>query len=115
MDQVKIITTCWNLTGVEKTLFEKSFTDSMYGKHFEGDMILGSNNQTIKVNVSSNGLVNPIYRWPNKRRVPYQLSSSHTLQQQRYIEYCLRVLNRVSCVKFVRRTTEYDYIQLTVR
>lgn len=86
----------------------------MYGKYFEGDMILATANQTTKANVSLNGLVNPIYRWPNTRRVPYELNAGHTFQQQRYIEYCLRVLSRMSCVKFVRRTIESDYIRLTV-
>lgn len=95
-------------------VFTNSFADSMYGKYFEGDMILGAANQTSKANVSSNGLVNQIYRWPNKRRVPYALSAGHTYQQQRYIEYYLRALSRMSCVKFVRRSTESDYIQLTV-
>lgn len=78
-------------------------------------MILDSANRTnIKANVSLNGLTNPFYRWPNKRRVPYELNTAHTLQQRRFIEFCLRVLSRMSCVKFVRRTNENNYIQLTV-
>lgn len=78
-------------------------------------MILDTANRSkIRANVSLNGLINPFYRWPNKRRVPYELSAAHTLQQRRFIEFCLRVLSRMSCVRFVRRTTENDYIQLTV-
>lgn len=60
-----------------------------------------------------NGLIDQKYRWPNKT-VPYQLSSAHTKEQQDYIEEALRQLEAVSCVKFVRRTNETNYVIMDV-
>lgn len=60
-----------------------------------------------------NGIIDDYYHWPNKT-VPYQLSDEHTKEQNDYIELALRTIESVSCVKFVRRTNEYDYVEVTV-
>lgn len=60
-----------------------------------------------------NGLIEIKYRWPNKT-IPYQLSNNHTQQQRDHIELALRTLESISCVKFVRRTNEKDFVELTV-
>lgn len=52
--------------------------------------------------------------WPNNI-VPYQHSQEHTKQQQNFIEQALETIESVSCVKFVRRTFETNYIQIKVR
>lgn len=53
------------------------------------------------------------YRWPNQI-VPYQLSMDHTEKQRDYIEQALKTIEFVSCVKFVRRKNERDFIKITV-
>lgn len=53
------------------------------------------------------------YRWPNKT-VPYQLSMNHTSEQRNHIELALKTIESVACVKFIRRSNETDYIEITV-
>lgn len=60
-----------------------------------------------------NGIIASKYRWPNKT-VPYQMSSNHTEAQQNYIKLGLRTIEAVSCVKFVRRTNEANFVNMTV-
>lgn len=59
------------------------------------------------------GVIDTRYRWPNKT-VPYLLSSDHTEEQRNYIETALKVIETVSCVRFVRRTNETAYVRLAV-
>lgn len=59
------------------------------------------------------GLTEKKYRWPNNI-VPYELSPAHTINQQEFIESALRQIESISCIKFVRRTNENDYIEITV-
>lgn len=60
-----------------------------------------------------NGLISSKYRWPNKT-VPYELSAEHTKEQRDYIELAAKTIESVSCVKFVRRTNEMDYLEFLV-
>lgn len=60
-----------------------------------------------------NGVIPEKYRWPNKT-IPYQLSANHSKEQQDFIEKGLRTLESVSCLKFVRRTNEKKFVNLTV-
>lgn len=57
-------------------------------------------------------LITTKYRWPNKT-VPYQFSMDHTSEQRNHIEMALKIIESVSCVKFIRRTNETDYIEIT--
>lgn len=59
------------------------------------------------------GLIDTSYRWPNNT-VPYELSDIFSQEQKDYIELGLRELERVSCVTFVRRTTEETYVSVEV-
>lgn len=60
-----------------------------------------------------NGLIAEKYRWKNKT-IPYALSNSFTAEQKVYIEKGLRNLEAVSCLKFVPRKSENDYIEVLV-
>lgn len=86
-----------------------------YGDHFQGDMVLTEEQRDeISSGISSyNGLIATKYRWPNKT-VPYILSPNHSKQQQDYIVLSLKIIESVSCVKFVERTNENDYVQIAV-
>lgn len=84
---------------------------------FEGDIVLNENqyDYIFGNGLARNGLVNITYRWPNNT-VPYLLDYlNHTQAQRDHIEKGLNVLQSVTCLKFVRRTTEVDYIQVQVR
>ena len=76
-------------------------------------MILNEEQVEALSSSGRNGLINTKYRWPNKT-VPYQLSDDHTKEQRDYIEKGLRTLESVSCLKFVRRTNETKFVNLTV-
>lgn len=60
-----------------------------------------------------NGLIATKYRWPNKTLI-YQMSEALSKEQRDYIELALKTMESVSCVKFVRRTNEEDYVEITV-
>lgn len=60
-----------------------------------------------------NGLIATKYRWPNKTLI-YQMSEDHTKEQRDYIEKALKTLESVSCVKFVKRTNEKNFVEITV-
>ena len=84
-----------------------------YGEYFEGDMQLNEEQMEALFSPARNGLVSTKYRWPNKT-VPYKMSMDYTKEQSDYIELALKTIESVSCVKFVRRTNEEDYVRVFV-
>lgn len=85
---------------------------------FEGDIILnpeqaahifGDDNDELR-----NGLIAEKYRWKNNT-IPYTLSNSFTVEQKAYIVKGLKNLEAISCLKFVPRQNEIDYIDVLVR
>lgn len=84
-----------------------------YGDQYEGDMVLNQEQMEIISTPERNGLILVKYRWPNKT-VAYQLNANHTQQQRDFIEISLKTLESVSCLKFVRRTNEEEFVNLTV-
>lgn len=85
----------------------------MYGDYFEGDMVLNEEQIEDLLSPARNGLIKKRYRWTNKT-VPYLLSDEHTKEQNDYIELALKAIESVSCIKFVRRTNEEEYIEMNV-
>ena len=75
---------------------------------YEGDIVLPP------PSVTRNGLRSTVYRWPRKR-VPYIISTSFSSNQAQSIETALRTIESVSCVRFVKRSNEPDYVRVTVR
>lgn len=63
--------------------------------------------------INRNGQIDKNYRWPNKT-LTYEFAERHTEEHNKYIEMALKTLESVSCLKFVRRTNEKDYVQMTV-
>lgn len=53
------------------------------------------------------------YHWPNKT-IPVEINQSHTSDQIEYIADALTQLESVSCLQFVERTNETDYVRITV-
>lgn len=62
---------------------------------------------------AKNGLVLTKYRWPNKT-LPYVLPKNLTTPQKIQTELALKTLESVSCVKFVERTNQADYVEVVV-
>jgi len=82
---------------------------------FEGDIILDPDQYDMIFGngATRNGLINRQYRWPDNT-VPYVLDQvNHTKVQADHIEKAFRHIESISCLKFVRRTDENDYVQLT--
>lgn len=84
-----------------------------YGDYIEGDMILTEAQKDALFSPARNGFISIFYHWPHKR-VYYQLSHEHTKEQRDYIELALKKMESVSCLKFLRRTNQKDYIEITV-
>lgn len=93
----------------------KYLTVGEYGDYFQGDMMLREEQFNIISAKTSlrNGLLAATYRWPNKT-VPYKLNTQHTDQQNSLFEFALKGIESESCVNFVRRTNETDYVEITV-
>lgn len=84
-----------------------------YGNYVEGDMILTEEQMDMLYSPARNGLISKSRHWPNNT-VYYQLSKKHSQAQQDYIELALRKMELVSCLKFIRRTNQKEYIAITV-
>ncbi|EAT36357.1 AAEL011543-PA [Aedes aegypti] len=82
------------------------------GGHFEGDIVLDSTQEEI-IATGRTALIGPSYRWPNYV-VFYAIEAGHfTTSQQTAIQTALEEIMAVSCVKFVPRTTQTDYVRVT--
>lgn len=62
---------------------------------------------------SRNGLVWKQYMWPNGI-VPYLLSQNLKNNETRLIKYALQQIESETCINFVQREKEKDYIHVTV-
>lgn len=80
---------------------------------FEGDMVLTTDQELMLNGMDRTGLIDTSYRWPNNT-VYYILSDIFSQEQKDYIELGMRELERVSCVHFVPRTTEENYVSVEV-
>lgn len=81
---------------------------------FEGDLLLSERQRNVIRGVNNrNGLTNLAMRWTNKV-IPVLRTSNHTKEQNDLIDKALRTLESVSCVKFVWRTNEKDFISMHV-
>ena len=61
-----------------------------------------------------NGLNDEKYSWPNNT-VVYEISEDFETEQRDYIRKSLDEIEAASCLKFVPRTKEENYILVTVR
>lgn len=81
---------------------------------FEGDMILNYEQAKMISLKQRTGLINEKYRWQNKT-IPYTLTDKFSTEQKEYIRSGLDRLEEVSCLKFVPKTSEIDFVNVTVR
>lgn len=110
-----LILICWKDSTKIFLVYIDISTDPEEGEFFEGDMILNEEQlHFIQMGSSDrNGLILSKYRWPN-RVVPYHLSSSLTKMQKKYIVHALKTIELVSCIRFVKRTKQPSFVNVTV-
>lgn len=79
---------------------------------FEGDIILSLGQQmAMKARAA---LIDSSYRWPNNV-IPYTITPRvFSTVQVLYIRLALQQIERKTCIRFVERTTEEDYVYITV-
>lgn len=77
-------------------------------------MILSEKQERLLKGMERTGLVDANMRWPDKV-VPYVLSDVFNDDQKAHIEAGLRELARVSCLTFIPRTEEVNYVRVNVR
>jgi len=87
---------------------------------FEGDIILANQEEVDHINQSmlaenifpqKNAVIKPDRVWTNGV-IPYVISSSYNSQQRGNIATAMRNYHQQTCVKFVQRTNQRDYIHL---
>lgn len=85
-----------------------------HGEYFEGDMQLSKGE--IRALFSRTGLVDNTKRWPKvltKTTVPYVISPLYIAADQLLIRQAMdQIQLNVTCIKFVPRTTQVDYIEI---
>jgi len=91
------------------------FTADNHGElndKFQGDMILTKKQEDALFGLDRTGLVNENYRWPNNT-VYYEISSDFEQDRVESIELGLRRIEEVTCLRFVKRTDEVNYVYVT--
>ncbi|XP_062557860.1 seminal metalloprotease 1-like [Armigeres subalbatus] len=79
---------------------------------FEGDIVLTEEQETALSSLTRNGLLNEVYRWPDKV-IPYVIAEDHfTPDHVAQILRGLRLLETQTCLVFKPRTDEVDYIHV---
>lgn len=77
-------------------------------------MVLSEKQKRALNGMDRTGLIDVNMRWPNKI-VPYVLSDVFNDEQKAYIEAGLAELARVSCLTFIPRIDEENYVRVNVR
>jgi len=75
-------------------------------------MILTKKQEEELFGLGRTGLVNENYRWPNNT-VYYEISTAFEQDRVESIELGLRRIEEVTCLRFVKRTDEVNYVYVT--
>ncbi|XP_075158663.1 hatching enzyme 1.2-like [Haematobia irritans] len=76
------------------------------GSYLEGDILVPKQGVILK-----NGLTTQSSRWPNGI-VPYEIRGNFNAQDMSIIEHAIAEYHRRTCIRFVRRTSQQDYISI---
>lgn len=105
---------CFIPAKVEASELETEIEDDpILSDEFEGDIELSDDQREIIENDRLRNTVVPSKRWKNKT-IPYKISKRHTAIQKALIRQAMDKIEKASCLKFVKRTSEKDYIKFTV-
>lgn len=80
---------------------------------FEGDIVLTNAQEEAILGKKRNGLIDVTTRWVNNI-VPYEITDQLNESQAASVVEGLERIEAASCIKFVVRTTETDYVEVTV-
>uniref|UniRef100_A0A1L8DQ68 Metalloendopeptidase n=1 Tax=Nyssomyia neivai TaxID=330878 RepID=A0A1L8DQ68_9DIPT len=100
------------------TVYEDGFVGQPIeelGKHFEGDIVLTDRQKQELFDVmvdSRTGLLNPRYRWPDNI-VYYEYAAELDAEQRAWVDLGLKNMTDHTCLTFVPRTTQTDYVYVT--
>lgn len=89
------------------------YPDGELNDKFQGDIILTKQQEDELFGLGRTGMVNENYRWPNNT-VFYEISSAFEQNRVDAIELGLRRIEEVTCIRFVKRTDEVNYVYVTV-
>ncbi|XP_062556316.1 high choriolytic enzyme 1-like [Armigeres subalbatus] len=81
------------------------------GGHFEGDIVLDSNQKEI-LESKRTALVGSSYLWPNYIVYYSIVTADFTTAQITQIKTAMSAIMLVSCIKFVERTTQTAYVSV---
>jgi hypothetical protein len=87
---------------VDEWTVESKVNPEELGSYFEGDIL-------FPMDEGRNGLAKESTRWPNGV-VPYVFHRSMSGSDQNIIERCMSEYHAKTCIKFVPRSSEKDYI-----
>lgn len=76
------------------------------GTYLEGDILIPK-----KMLIMKNGITSQSSRWP-KGIVPYEIRGSFDAHAMSIIEHAIREYQRRTCIRFVPRSSEQDYISI---
>lgn len=89
------------------------FSGGELNDKFEGDILLTKEQENMIFGLDRTGLVDINYRWPNST-IPYELSTDFEQHRLDDIELALRRIEEVTCLRFIKRTDEVNYVYVTV-
>ncbi|XP_011193243.2 high choriolytic enzyme 1 [Zeugodacus cucurbitae] len=76
------------------------------GSYLEGDILVPIGKVSTR-----NGITTPSSRWPNGV-VPYEIRGNFNARDMSTIEHAMEEYHRRTCIRFVRRSSESDYISI---
>lgn len=102
------------LVAVIESGIHKQKIEELSGQ-FEGDIVLTREQEQAIFGISERtGLINTTFRWP-ENTIPYLYTTDLNDAQQEEVEKGLRAIEAAApCLTFVKRTTEEDYVEVTV-
>ncbi|XP_066983949.1 zinc metalloproteinase nas-4-like isoform X2 [Macrobrachium rosenbergii] len=89
------------------------FDPIMLAGLFQGDILLNNRNELeyLTVGKGKNAIIDTELRWSNGV-IPYVISSTYTSSERNSIAMAMRNFHENTCIRFVPRTVERDYIHI---
>lgn len=97
----------------DPSLSSSDFDPIMLAGLFQGDILLNSEEELahLTLGTSKNAIIETEKRWPNGV-VPYVISGSYDDSERGYIAMAMKNFHESTCIRFVPRSHEKDYIHI---
>uniref|UniRef100_A0A182QCA5 Metalloendopeptidase n=1 Tax=Anopheles farauti TaxID=69004 RepID=A0A182QCA5_9DIPT len=79
---------------------------------FEGDIVLSEEQERSLLSNKRNGLIAATYRWPGNTVPVMIVEEDFTVDQIEHIKRGLRLIETATCIRFVMRTNEADFVRV---